>query len=88
MNSVEKEEDDSTSDSEKCERDIEDWISLPCEPPSSNEGEESEGKEEDVGATQATNTRKVMSMTGKTAAKTPGSRMKKYKGRSFIEAQR
>ena len=35
-NDKEVEEEDSTSDIEKCERDIADWIGRPCEPPSSN----------------------------------------------------
>ena len=52
-NGKEVEEDDAILDNEKCERDIADWIGQPCKPPSSNEDEEAEGDEEDVGATQA-----------------------------------
>ena len=52
-NGKEEEEEDSTLDREKRERDIADWIGRPREPPSRNEDEEAEGKEEDVGATQA-----------------------------------
>ena len=48
----EVEEYDATSDSKKCKRDISDWTSRPCKPPSSNEDEEAEDKEEDVKATQ------------------------------------
>ena len=49
----EVQEDDATLDSKKREREIADWIGRPRKSPSSNEDEESEGKEEDVGSTQA-----------------------------------
>ena len=52
-NGEEVEEDDSTSNIKKCERDIADWIVRPWEPPSSNEDREAADKEEDAGATQA-----------------------------------
>ena len=52
-NGEEVEEDDSTSDSKKCKRDIADWIGRYHKPPSRNEDEEAEGEEEDVGATQS-----------------------------------
>ena len=39
-NSKEVAEDDATSDREKHERDIMDWIGRPCKPASSNEDEE------------------------------------------------
>ena len=52
-NSKEVEEDDSTSDGKKRERDIADWIGRPCKPPSINKDEEAEGEEEDIGAAQA-----------------------------------
>ena len=52
-NGKEVEEDDATLDSKKRERDIVDWIGRPRKPPLSNKDEETEGKEEDVGATQA-----------------------------------
>ena len=51
-NSKEEDEEDSTLDNEKRQRDIADWISQPREPPSINEDKEGEGEEEDVGATQ------------------------------------
>ena len=51
-NGKEEDEEDSTLDSKKRERDIADWISQPREPPSINEDKEGEGEEEDVGATQ------------------------------------
>ena len=52
-NGKEIEEDDPTLDIKNCERYIVDWIGRPHKPPSSNEGEEYEGKEEEFGATQA-----------------------------------
>ena len=52
-NSEEGEEEESTSDSEKRERDIADWIVRPRKPPLRTEDEGAEGKEEDVGTTQA-----------------------------------
>ena len=52
-NSEEVEEDGVTSDSEKRDRDITDWIVEPYKPPSSSKNEKAEGKEEDVSATQA-----------------------------------
>ena len=52
-NGKKEEEEDSTLDSEKRQRDIEDWISRPREPPLRNKDEEAKVEEEDVGATQA-----------------------------------
>ena len=51
-NSEEVKEYEETLDSQKCEREIVEWISRPRKPPSSNEYNEAEGEEEDVGATQ------------------------------------
>ena len=49
----EEEDEDSTSDSEKQEKDIEEWIGQPRKPPSINEDEESDCKEENLGAIQS-----------------------------------
>ena len=52
-NGEEVEEDYENLDSKKRKRDIADWIIRPRKSPSRNEVEETECKEEDVGATQA-----------------------------------
>ena len=52
-NGKEEKEEASTLDREKRERDIADWIGRPWKPPSSSKDKEAEGKEEDIGSTQA-----------------------------------
>ena len=52
MNGKEEDEEDSTSGSEKRERDIVDWIGRPRKPLSRNKDEEAEGEEENFSATQ------------------------------------
>ena len=84
-NSEEVREDDATSDSEKRERDTAEWIGRPRRPPSSNDDEEAEGRKkmsvplnpEQNTTPLLTNTRKVVSTTRNTTAKTLGSRIKK-----------
>ena len=97
VNGEEVKEDDETLDSKKRKRDITEWIGRPRKPPSSNEDEEAEGEEEEVGATQATieeNSPINKYEEGREYDKeddredTVLSDAKKHRGRSFIEARR
>ena len=83
-------------DSKKRERDIADWIGRPYKPPSRNEDEEAEGKEEDVGATQASTEDKSLikeyeegrEFDWEDDRKDTGLWDEKKRGRSFIESRR